>query len=99
MRKMMYFECYLHILHNKRHTLTFSRRHRETSILFTLKRKSFRGFEKVELNHCSFYAKTEIFGFVLFHLKIDVNDVVTTWPICFIFRKLVKLFVVSHQRP
>ena len=75
MRKIMYFEALL-ILHKKRQTLTFSRRHRKRSIWFTLKRKSFCGLVNAEHHdHCSFYTKTENFGFVLFHLKSETYHI------------------------
>ena len=56
------------ILHKKRQTLTFYDVI-EKEVFDTLL-KSFRGLENAELlNQCSFDAKTENFGFVLFHLK------------------------------
>ena len=43
----------------------------EKEVLIHTQRKSFRGFENAELrDHCSFYAKTENFDFVLLHLTV-----------------------------
>ena len=72
MRKIMYNRA-LFILHKTPNPYMFTVSQKKKYLVHNQK-KSFRGFENAALhNHCSFCAKTENFGFVLFHPNINTT--------------------------